>query len=231
MTGRRPMPASPRGAARAAVHAAVLGAVLGRVRGAVLGTVIAAVLVAGCGIPPDDSPRDITGAARRDLLANASAAGAATGAARIFLVVPGRPGGSGSLRAVPRDVDSTPAELLTALLAGPNQGEQRAQLTTAVPAGTRLNSARVLNGALNVDLAGAIDQLTGETLIEAVAQIVLTATEIPSIRSVRLLIDGVPSEWPDGAGQLQAAPLTRYDFPGLVESSQPDFPAVVAPVT
>ena len=63
------------------------------------------------------------------------------------------------------------------------------------------------------------------------AQIVLTATEIPSIRSVRLLIDGVPSEWPDGAGQLQAAPLTRYDFPGLVESSQPDFPAVVAPVT
>lgn len=186
-------------------------------------------MLAGCGIPSDDGPRDITGAAKRDLLANATAAGAATGSARIFLVVPGRPGGGGSLRAVPRDVDTTPTELLTALLAGPNIGEQRAQLTTAVPSGTRLNSARLANGALNVDLSGAIDQLTGETLIEAVAQIVLTATEVPSIRTVRLLIDGVPSEWPDGGGQLQAEPLTRYDFPGLVESSQPDFPAVDSP--
>ncbi len=188
-----------------------------------------AAILAGCGVPTDDAPRDITGAARRDLLVDANVAGATSGSSRIYLVLPGQAGAPGQLRAVTRDVDETPTDLLTALLGGPNAGEQAAQLSTALPAGTKLRGVRLGGGVADVDLSGALDQLTGETLIDAVAQVVLTMTEIPTVRSVRLLVEGQATEWPDGSGELRSDPLTRFDFPGLVESSQPDYPATAGP--
>lgn len=188
----------------------------------------AAFGVGGCALSPDSSPRDITGGARRELLANPSEAGASAGAARIYLVVPS-PAGPGVLRAVARDAAQTPTDVLNALFAGPNDGERRDQVSTAVPAGTRLHSAQLTRGVLRVDIAGPLQQLSGEALIDAAAQIVMTATEVTGIRSVEIVVDGQSVEWPNGAGELVGGPLTRYDYPGLIESSQPDFPPVPDP--
>jgi hypothetical protein len=44
-----------------------------------------------------------------------------------------------------------------------------------------------------------------------------------------ITIDGVRQQWPAGSGELHSEPLTRYDFPGLVLSSQPAFPSVPSP--
>jgi hypothetical protein len=45
-----------------------------------------------------------------------------------------------------------------------------------------------------------------------------------------LRIEGEPGVWPLGNGELTQSPLTKYDYPGLVESSQPAFPAIPSPI-
>ena len=64
----------------------------------------------------------------------------------------------------------------------------------------------------------------------AVAQIVFTASEVDGVESVNILINGADQQWPSGNGELQSAPLTVYDYPGLVQSSQPAYPAIPTPV-
>jgi spore germination protein GerM len=57
----------------------------------------------------------------------------------------------------------------------------------------------------------------------------LTASEITGVSSVVIAIEGRNQQWPAANGELQSDPLTRYDFPGLVTSSQPAFPSVPSP--
>jgi spore germination protein GerM len=78
-------------------------------------------------------------------------------------------------------------------------------------------------------VSSEMQQLTGEALIDGVAQIVFTASEITGVSAVSIVVDGIPQQWPSASGELQSEPLTRYDFPGLVHSSQPAFPSVPSP--
>ena len=84
---------------------------------------------------------------------------------------------------------------------------------------------------LTVDVTDTFDALTPEALRLAVAQIVTTATDIEGIQSVQLRIDGTSRVWPLGNGELTDRPLTAFDYPGLVESTQPEFPGIPAPVS
>ncbi|HQV57697.1 MAG TPA: GerMN domain-containing protein [Ilumatobacteraceae bacterium] len=196
-----------------------------------LGVSLFAVLLGACGVTIDDAPRNIPDGSRRDLLvSNGNSAGPAVGSARIYLRAPTRSGsGSGLLRSVPRGVEEIPLKVLTALLAGPNDDEVRQELTSAIPRDTQLLSSSLTGGVLTVDVSGDLSELTGATQVEAVAQIVLTATEITGVQSVRILLSGTVQDWPDGAGILRSTPLTKYDFPGFVESAQPDFPPIPTP--
>ena len=130
---------------------------------------------------------------------------------------------------VARDVDETPNAVLVALLAGPNTVELSAQLRTSIPAGTEVLSSTLRGGVLRVDVSSDLLQLSGEVLVGAIAQIVFTAAEVDGVRSVKILVDGEDQQWPVGNGELQAAPLTVYDYPGLLASAQPDYPAVPTP--
>ena len=49
------------------------------------------------------------------------------------------------------------------------------------------------------------------------------------MRSVQLLVDGVAQQWPAGNGEARSEPLTVYDYPGMVQSSQPAYPAIPTP--
>lgn len=200
-----------------------------RLRFRLVGVLCAVVALGACGVTVDEAPRNIPDAARRDLLvSNGNSAGPAVGSARIYLRSPSR-SGTGLLRSVPRDVEEIPLNVLTALIAGPNDDEVRQELTSAIPRDTQLLSTSLSGGVLDVDLSGNLTELTGATLIEAVAQIVLTATAITGVQSVRILLSGAEQDWPDGAGVLRSKPLTKYDFPRFIESAQPDFPPIPTP--
>jgi spore germination protein GerM len=116
------------------------------------------------------------------------------------------------------------------LFAGPNATERDAQLDTAIPAGVELIAARPVGQLLTIDLNDAFDELNTDGLRLAVAQIVSTATDIEGIESVQLRVDGEPRVWPLGNLELTDRPLTKFDYPGLVESSQPAFPAIPSPL-
>ena len=196
----------------------------------VVGAVALVFVAAGCSIDPEGTPRDIGPRDQLDLNANFDQpAGAATGSGRIYLLSPEILGQPHTLQSVARDLGGTPADAIQALFEGPNTVELQEKLRSAIPPGTRLLGISEDGGELVVDISNELQQLTGEALIDGVAQIVLTATAVSGVSSVSITIDGVPQQWPAGSGELQSDPLTRYDFPNLVLSSQPAFPSVPSP--
>lgn len=191
---------------------------------------VALMTLAGCGIATDAEPRDIPLDQQRDLVRPGDDAAAEGSGTRIYLIDAAAPGQVPLLRGVGRDVRPTPTAVLEALLDGPTDGELERRLRTAIPADTELRSARFSSRTtLTVDLTEPIFEATGAELVDAVSQLVFTASEVEGVQQVELRVDGELQEWPRGDGTLVDRPLTVFDFPGRVASSQPDFPAVVAP--
>lgn len=191
--------------------------------------VVALTATAGCSIQPNASPNDLP-AERAEVFGDPATGDVAAGSNRIYLLAPTDPEAPQRLRSVQREGPPTPEPVLASLFAGPNASERDAQLDTAIPANVELLGARPVGPVLTVDLNDAFDELTPDGLRLAVAQIVSTATEIDGVQSVQLRIDGEPRVWPLGNGELTDRPLTRYDYPGLIESSQPAFPAIPSPI-
>ncbi len=198
-------------------------------RQVVASTLIALAVLAGCSIQPEASPNDLP-----DEVANVFGEPAtgdeAAGTNRIYLLAPPDVDAPQRLRSVQRDVAPAAESVLESLFAGPNADERDAQLDTAIPADVELLDARPVGQVLTVDLNDVFDDLTPDGLRLAVAQIVSTATDIDGVQSVQLRVEGEPRVWPLGSGELTDRPLTQYDYPGLVESSQPEFPAIPSPI-
>lgn len=194
-----------------------------------LAACLGAVTLAACGVQTDEAPRDIADAQRGRLgTSTGSGGGAASGTERIYLVGPAASGEVPLLEPVARTAGS-PTELLEALLAGANSAELEQQFRSAIPAGTELNSVGLQAGTLRIDLSTALQEASGDDLIDALAQLVFTAAELDGVRQVRVLVDGDPQLWPVGDGTLSGEPLTVYDYPGRVATAQPDYPAIPTP--
>ncbi len=191
--------------------------------------VVFAALVAGCSIKPDASPNDVP-AERADVFGDPATGDEAAGSNRIYLLAPTDQDAPQRLRSVQRDVPTAPASVLGSLFAGPNAAERANQLDTALPTDVELLAARAVGQVLTIDLNDVFDELNTDGLRLAVAQIVSTATDIAGVEAVQLRIDGTPRVWPLGNGELTNRPLTKYDYPGLVESTQPAFPAIPSPI-
>jgi spore germination protein GerM len=197
---------------------------------AILCAVALATTAAACTISNDDSPRDIPAGDQRELGVDTERpAGAARGLARIYLLAPSISGDAASLTPVARDVAETPIAVVQSLLSGANADELARQFRSAVPAGTRLLSAKLQAGTLRIDVSKELLQLSGSDLVDALAQIVFTTSELDGVRAVKLLVEGADQQWPAGNGALQGAALTVYDYPGRVASAQPDYPAIPSP--
>lgn len=191
--------------------------------------VASSTVMSGCSIQPDASPNDLPDD-RADVFGEPVTGDEAAGTNRIYLLSPTDPEAPQRLRAVQRDVPTAPASVLASLFAGPNATERSdALLDTAIPPDVELLAARPVGQVLTIDLSDAFDELTPDAIRLAVAQIVSTATDIDGVESVQLRIDGEPQVWPLGNGELTSRPLTKFDYPGLVESSQPAFPAIPSP--
>ena len=182
-------------------------------------------IVSACSIQPESSPNDLS-AERVAVFGEPATGDEAAGTQRIYLLAPPDPEEPQRLRSVSRDVPTGASAVLGSLFAGPNAEERDAQLDTAIPADVELLGTRPIGQVLTVDMNDVFDELTPDALRLAVAQIVTTATDIDGVRSVQLRIDGSPRVWPLGNGELTDRPLTAFDYPGLVESTQPAFPGI-----
>jgi spore germination protein GerM len=192
---------------------------------------LAVLVVSGCGIQNDDEPRGIDDSNRPDFVANTSNAPiSSSGSDRIYLLAPSNPTESHRLRAAARDVGDSARQRLQSLFGPLSVTESIDRLTTAIPDGMQLNSAVLRSdGTLVVDVTDELLALSINALIDAVAQIVFTASEVSEVQQVELLVNGRARQWPASDGELQVQPLTVYDYPGFVESTQPDFPQVPSP--
>jgi spore germination protein GerM len=192
------------------------------------------VALAACGIDDDARPRLIGSEDGASELEDATPnSQPALGASfRIYLLVAQAPGQTPRLQAVTREIDPNATALFTALTAGLNASEQSDRLRSAVPTATELLAApAITDGVITLDLSDAIFEATGNTLVDALAQIVFTMSELPGVSAVQLRVNGVPQEWPTGDGTLTSAPLRVFDYPERNPTSQPDYPSAppVAP--
>lgn len=191
--------------------------------------VAATAMLGACSIQLDEQPRDVPVEQRLDLETNDAAAGSSAGATRIFLVAPSESTDRRVLRSVLREVPGDPESALEALFQGPNEEEATAELSTALPSDLELLSATRIGDIVTVNVTGDLLNVSGEGSILAVAQIVATVTGFDGVNAVRLRVDGQPQTWPGADGELLTGPLTVYDYPALVESSQPAYPGLPTP--
>lgn len=105
------------------------------------------------------------------------------------------------------------AGLAAALLAGPDPAAEAAGLRSELPTGAAGLSIAVAGSTATVDVPGALSSPTDAPTADLrLAQIVFTATELPGVTSVRILVDGAPVTDFAGTGRALPATLTRADF-------------------
>lgn len=190
-------------------------------------TLIGALAVAGCAIREDDVPRAIPEEEQASF-GEIATGDAAEGVGRIYLLSPVAPGAQTQLRSVSRVEPANPEELLASLVAGPNEQESAMGLSSAIPNDLEILSARTVVTRLTIDINEALNDLSDDGLRQALAQIVATAVAIDQVQVVRILVNGEIQVWPTGDGEGTDQPLSIYDYPGFLETSQPDYPTLPA---
>lgn len=123
--------------------------------------------------------------------------------------------GSVSRQAVKRQLaksDSPLTDAIKALLAGPVPGEKNAM--SLIPSGSRLIGASVKDGVatLNFNESFEFNSYGVEGSIGQLMQIVYTATEFSTVKSVQFLIEGEKKEYLGSEGQWIGTPLSRGSF-------------------
>jgi spore germination protein GerM len=167
---------------------------------------------AACGIPQDRSPVIVPGGVVSPAVAPVEGQPTSPEAqTEIFLLQ------AEHLVTVRR---STPrrgvVDVVNLLLQGATETEFDAGIRSAISPQTALRSARVEGDTAVVDLSGALVEVGGQEQILAVAQIVLTATTVPGVGQVRLLLEGQAVEVPRADGTLTSETLRASDYAGLV---------------
>jgi hypothetical protein len=185
---------------------------------------VVVAMLSACGVQADSSPRDLPDDEQQLPVIGGGGGTEAAGGDRIYLVGPGE---DRLLRSVPRSAGTTPLDLIRVLLLGPNDDELADQYSTNIPPETAVHSARKQGQFLTIDLSDDITGLTPQSLIQAIAQIVYTATAIDGVETVRIEVDDESRVWPTATGEPKAD-LRVYDYPNLVQSAQPAYPAVPA---
>lgn len=188
---------------------------------------VACLAATGCSIQPEAAPNNLPGE-RADVFGEPDTGDEAAGTNRIYLLAPADADSPQRLRSVQRDVPTAPASVFRSLFSGPNSQERQGQIDTAIPTDVELRGARPTGSLLTVDVNDVFDELTPDGLRLAVAQIVATATDIDGVTEVQLRVEGELRVWPIGSGELTDRPLTIFDYPGVLESTQPAFPSVPA---
>jgi len=176
---------------------------------------LATLVVSSCALSTDREPRDILDQEEPTLVNTTAAATPQPGTgSTVYFLGPSGASSQSPLVAVGRQTQINPSALLTILFEGPTAKEQGSLgVRTAIPAGSVLLSAESSpQGTLTIDLSGEFLSNAGDVLLDAVAQVVFTSSQLPGVRRVRLLVDGEPQDWPTSSGTTTRDPLSVYDF-------------------
>jgi len=191
-----------------------------RVRGA-LAVTASLIALTSCGIRADSKPHDVPEENRADLSVP-SIGTDASGAERIYLV---EPGGDQLLRSVPRKASSA-QQLIQTLLLGPSDTELAEEYSSAIPSTLRLLSAQEQSPFLYVDVTDELTDLSGPGLLQALAQIVYTGSELDGVDRVQITVNGDVIAWPKADLESTTDPLSIYDYPSSVRTAQPAYPSL-----
>ncbi|MDQ4130524.1 MAG: GerMN domain-containing protein [Actinomycetota bacterium] len=105
---------------------------------------------------------------------------------------------------------------MTDLLTGPTPEEAQRGLSTAIPAGAQLLGVELRGSVATADLSKEFELgAEQEVLVQRLAQVVYTLTDLPRISRVRFLIDGEPVSVVAEDGELQNRPVGRNYYPSL----------------
>lgn len=109
--------------------------------------------------------------------------------------------------------DSPMGDALNQLIAGPSASESKTGCRTLIPAGTRLLGASIKNGVatLNFSEEFQFNQFGAEGSLAQLMQVVYTATEFSTVKSVQILIEGQKRDYLT-EGVWIGSPLNRSSF-------------------
>ena len=122
-----------------------------------------------------------------------------------------------SRKVITREVEKNDSPLVTninLLLKGPDSSEASKGYKTLIPPGTRLLSAYVRDGVafLNFNEEFEFNRIGVDGYLAQLMQIVYTATEFSTVKSVQFLIDGQKKEYLGSEGVWIGSPLSRTSF-------------------
>jgi spore germination protein GerM len=190
------------------------------VKGWGLGLVVVLV-VAGCGVPTQDSPVPIRPEALPSRLQetarprDVSPPTAGPGQVSVVVNFVRKDRLVRSVREVPNGPEQDRlAAIVAALIAGPTERERASGISSALPAGLQLTVAALHGNRAVIGLTGETAGSAAENVL-AVGQIVLSATAISAIKEVTFERDGLPVEALLADGALTTNPLTAADYAAL----------------
>jgi spore germination protein GerM len=170
-----------------------------------------AVLAAACSIGGDSQPRALAVSTTTTEVQSTPSSGEA--AAVLYFVRDGK------LVPVARSVpDRQLATVLGALMKNPVPVERIEGLGTSIPTGTELKGLRQDGDTVSVDLSKAFENVVGPSRQQAIAQMVMTATEFPDVRSLRFSVDGKPVQVTSPT-RGDTATVTACDYESLLPSA------------
>lgn len=175
---------------------------------------LAVLLVAACGVPVDDSPRDLGGS--QVVYGSNAPAPDRFGPAveRLYLVRDGK-----LVRVLRRTpAPRAPSQMVEDLVAGPTRAEQQDGLGSALSQ-MRVGSTIVSQRRAAVEIGAPPVPGARSDEVLAYAQIVCTLTsQGAEVGTVSFTRDGQTLAVPRGDGSLSTGPLTIADYAELIES-------------
>lgn len=185
-------------------------------RAHILTTVLVVVLTA-CGVPADSKPRSISAdQIPFDLLTPSTTETAttlmrATSPVQVYLVRGDR------LATVSRSVVSPPTlgTVLATLIQGPTDDEEGAGLRSAINPEMRVLGTQTNGSTAVINVSDVFSDLSVQEQVDAVAQVVYTATALAGVDSVQITLNSRPVEVPRGDASTTKDPVKRSDFTAL----------------
>lgn len=191
----------------------------GRRAAALVGLVAVVLGAAGCGVPLEDSARATPAAEVPYGLLEPGTTTTSTEApgdgAVLYLV------GQRGLAPVRRSVSSPVSVrvVVEALGEDPPPAEEGLGLRSVLAAEAFVLGARSATGVGRIDLADRFRSLPEREQTLALAQLVLTATEVEGVQRVAFTLNGEPLDVPTADGTLRSGSVTRADYEMLLAAA------------
>lgn len=177
------------------------------------------VAIAGCGVPVDDSPRAVApDEIPEELVAAPTTTTATPGGgtdAQLFFIEAQE--GSSVLRLEETILPDLTARTVLDALVSTVPEDLPEGVTSSIPEGTAILDTSLDDGVLTVDLSEEFEDVSGDLLIQALAQLVFTATASAGVTGgVLFTVEGEERTFPDADGSEITGPALRADYAALV---------------